>query len=251
MEATKWAEVTRWGKMHAWWLRHPNTDADHLSVLAALSTYANEDGYCEPSQATLAHWLKRSRPWVNRVIAQLVAVGFLEKTTRSRTNGGTTSCRYRLISQAAVVAVTPPVKACDTPRHTCDTNQSDLEQTQNGPRRAQAPTMPADDRDREADQALPADWQPADPIVKRALTLYPNADLLEHTALFVARCRGKGYKVSLDRADDLWLAWLVEDMRVRSHTTGAGKTARNEARFGRFSAWALAAATSTTAPQQL
>jgi hypothetical protein len=115
MQVTNWAEVARWGKVQAWWLRHPDIDADHLSALAALATYADEARYCEPSQATLARWLKRSRPWVNRVIAELVGVRLLEKTTRSRPNGGTTSCRYRLLSQAGVIGANPPGNMCDPP----------------------------------------------------------------------------------------------------------------------------------------
>ena len=38
-------------------------DADRLAVMAALCTYADEAGFCEPSQATLARRLSRSRPW--------------------------------------------------------------------------------------------------------------------------------------------------------------------------------------------
>jgi hypothetical protein len=260
MEATKWVEVTRWGKVHAWWLRHPDTDADHLSVLAALSTYADEDGYCEPSQATLARWLKRSRPWVNRVIAQLVTIGLLEKTARSRANGGTTSCRYRLRSQASVASGTPPVNTYDTPRHTCDTNQVEVKQSQPSAHNTPAPAVQdCYDHDKGGSQLLPSDWRPAEGVVERALALYPDANLIEHTALFVARCRGKGYKVELCRADDLWLAWLVDDMRARSHATAEGRGRRNEGlstsgwrpRFSRFNAWGLAAATVVTRPQQL
>jgi hypothetical protein len=260
MEATKWVEVTRWGKVHAWWLRHPDIDADRLSVLAALSTYADEDGYCEPSQATLARWLKRSRPWVNRVIAQLVGVGLLEKTARSRANGGTTSCRYRLLSQATVASAMPPVNGYDAPRHTCDTNQAEVKQSQVSAHNARAPsTQDCYGYEREVSQLFPADWQPAEGVVERALALYPNANLIEHTALFVARCRGKGYKVEPCRADDLWLAWLVDDMRTRSHATAGKFASRSEnlcsssrgPRFSRLNAWGLAATTVAARPQQL
>ncbi len=85
---TKLRTTTRWGRVPAWWLLHPDVDADRFCVLA---TYADEHGVCVPSQVTLAQRLQRSRPWVNRVVAQLAAAGLLEKVQRSRGNGGTTS----------------------------------------------------------------------------------------------------------------------------------------------------------------
>ncbi len=98
---TEQRSTTRWGRVPAWWLLHPDVDADRFCVLAALATYADEHGVCVPSQATLAQRLHRSRPWVNRVVAQLAAEGFMKKVQRSRGNGGTTSCLYRL-------CLTPP-----------------------------------------------------------------------------------------------------------------------------------------------
>ena len=135
--------TTRWGRVPAWWLLHPSVDADRFCVLAALATYADEHGVCVPSQATLAQHLRRSRPWVNRVVAQLAAAGFLEKTARSRGNGGTTSCLYRLritppdgtaldadapflpeaVQAASDADVTGPMPHTDTPCQAGDTNQ--------------------------------------------------------------------------------------------------------------------------------
>ena len=260
METTSGVEITRWGKVKASWLMHPGIDADHFSVLAALSTYADEEGYCQPSQATLARWLKRSRPWVNRVIGELVEVGLLEKTARNRANGGTTSCRYRLLSQPPVTPTTPCVVVDDTPRHADDTTQADVEQIQERARHAQArANTDMDNSNKEHQSTLPADWRPTEAVMDRALTLYPSANLAEHTALFVARCRGKGYTINPRGADDLWLAWLIEDMRARppaapvdisqrSHSPPrSGRT--DNARFSRFSAWGLAASTPSTIRQ--
>ena len=252
METAKLGEITRWGKVQAWWLRHPGIDADHFSVLAALSTYADAEGYCEPSQATLARWLKRSRPWVNRVIADLVESGLLEKTARRRANGGTTSCRYRLSSQPTVSPATPTVIGGDTPCHTDDRNQFVTKQIQKPAHRAR--THAADDdhyHGEEIPELLPVDWLPSEAAVERALALYPSVNLAEHTALFVARCRGKAYMVKPSGANDLWLAWLIEDNRAFSRVASAGgalksesasqRSRHGEARFSRFTAWALAA----------
>ena len=74
------------GKVPAWWLMHPEIDADRFCVMASLATYACRDGVCDPSQATLARRLKRSRPWVNRVIAELSAAHLLRKVARFRAN---------------------------------------------------------------------------------------------------------------------------------------------------------------------
>jgi hypothetical protein len=148
--------VTRWGKVPAWWLLHPEIDADRFAVLAALATYADENGICEPSQATLAKRLGRSRPWVNRVIADLASVGLLRKTGRSRANGGTTSCRYMLALCPSQTEAFARLAACeaveanasdpvtrqtgeqpfadsetDTPRQRADRNQLFAEQIQN------------------------------------------------------------------------------------------------------------------------
>ena len=256
MEATSGVDITRWGKVKAWWLMHPGIDADHFSVLAALSTYADEEGYCQPSQATLARWLKRSRPWVNRVIGELVEGGLLEKTARSRANGGTTSCRYRLLSQPPVMATTPRVVVDDTPRHADDTTQADVEQIQAHALHAQAhANVEVDSSNKEDQGTLPADWQPTEAAIGRALTLYPSANLAEHTALFVARCRGKAYAINPGGADDLWLAWLIEDMRARPRSAPFGVSQRSQGpprsgrpdntRFSRFAAWGLAASTPT------
>src|SRR5690625_2848241 len=135
--------ITRWARVPAWWLLHPGMNIDRFGVLAALSTYADERGICTPSQGTLARRLKRSRPWVNRVIAELVSLGLIKKRARSRKNGGTTSCEY-VVRFSAEVAADPirsaeaeepcaqwsqaPVSPGDSPCHDGDRNQVDTEQ---------------------------------------------------------------------------------------------------------------------------
>ena len=273
METADLAKVTRWGRTQAWWLMHPAIEADHFCLLAALSTYADEQGYCEPSQATLARWLKRSRPWVNRVIAELVDKELLEKVGRRRDNGGTTSCRYRLLDTppASNGAGTPPVDnttppcpsgdaSCpsdDAPCQSADTNQPVFKQNQHA-RRGRACEEPTRATTEEArDELIDHDWQPSPVAVERASRLCPGEDLEGHTALFVSRCRGKGYRMRPGGEDDLWLAWLIEDRRkaqarparpaLPAHG-GTPSTRKGHAaatgRADRFAAWGLAAASS-------
>ena len=269
--------VTRWGRVPAWWLMHPEIDADRFCVMAAMATYADREGYCDPSQATLARHLRRSRPWVNRVVAELASAGLLRKTARVRANGGTTSCRYRLAmvpsdvvpsgATAPVTAVAEPRPACDSPRHRPDTNQPVVEQSHGARPDARAG---ADLHSAIADAGfatgraearptceVPRGWAPSDEAVAEALRLCPDADLEEHTARFVSRCRAKGYKFARHGIDDAWLAWLLEDrQRARERAQeraalrplpGAGATAHAARSSGlghrhdRFAAWGVAA----------
>lgn len=205
----------RWGRVQAWWMQHPLIDADAWSVMAALATYVDDAGECEPSQATIARWLQRSRPWVNRVIAELVVAGLIQKTGRERPNGGTTSCRYRL-------AMTPPdpghtgdtPRQCDdTPRHGGDRNQRISKHNLNA-RSAGARTnefKEADKAEKEALVAVERDWEPSAGAIAEALRLRPSADIEGHTARFVARCRSKGYRYLASTTDDAWMSWLLED----------------------------------------
>ena len=223
--------VTRWGRVPAWWLMHPGIDADRFCVMAAMATYADREGYCDPSQATLARRLRRSRPWVNRVVAELASAGLLRKTARVRANGGTTSCRYRLAlvpsdvapggADAPVTVAAGPRPADDAPRHRPDTNQPVVEQNHGARPGARAgtdlhsavagPNPTANRAEAEPACEIPRGWRPCEDAIAEALRLCPDADLEEHTARFVSRCRSKGCKFVRSGIDDAWLAWLLED----------------------------------------
>jgi DNA-binding Lrp family transcriptional regulator len=257
--------VTRWGKVPAWWLLHEGIDADRFCLLAAMATYADDEGLCDPSQATLARRLKRSRPWVNRVVARLADEGFLEKTVRARRNGGTTSCLYRLRlapPSSGVAPVTERVAESDSPSHRRDTSQPEAKQIQDSrpaARRAgraheggEAGAPPGTKAELEARREPDRDWLPCEEAVAEALRLCPDADLDEHTARFVSRCRAKGYRYA--RLDDAWLDWLLADRRDERRTAQASAVLGNgarpprrarpgEHRLDRFDAWAAAAAT--------
>ena len=258
--------ITRWGKFPAWWLLHPGTDADRVAVLAALATYADEAGFCEPSQATLARRLGRSRPWANRVVAALAATGLLRKEARSRSNGGMTSCRYQLaltpdqaesfLSQVAgnsVPPVTAPCPAADAPRHHRDTNQVNVEQIHSPRSDTRAPGCAKPGQmDAGDSRVMPEqDWAPPEALVERAVRLCPDTDLDAHTAHFVARCRAKGYRYLPNAMADAWLSWLLEDKRRDARQAARAPSPQLRPSYprspaeraeDRLSAWAAAAA---------
>ncbi len=260
--------ITRWGRLPAWWLLHPGIDADRFCVLAALATYADEDGCCRPSQATLAHHLGRSRPWVNRVVAELARDGFLRKTLRARENGGTTSCLYRLALEPsamhaeAVTTATPPCPERDAPRHGGDGNQTNPDQHTPAPRAQPTPMTACLEDAPTGTGVLPApDWQPSADALARAGRAFPDVPTDEHVPLFVARCRAKGYRYRPGALDDAWLSWFLEDARRdlgrragrrgdpsmpwATHGTGDGRVGRaapSERADARLAAWAAAAA---------
>ncbi|NSW52896.1 MAG: helix-turn-helix domain-containing protein [Anaerolineae bacterium] len=109
-----------------------------LRVLGILCSYADKDGYCYPSQATIAKRLNVSRPAVNRQIQVLEKLGYVEVERRSGKSGGETSCLYRIITpnteleyctedaesqwlpETDRLDVTPPVTSDVTPPVTSD-----------------------------------------------------------------------------------------------------------------------------------
>jgi hypothetical protein len=235
-------------------------DLDRWGVLTTLALYADADGLCYPSQATIARVLKRSRPWVNRVIADLADAGLIRKTARTRTgNGGTTSCEYRLVmdpnerleTHPGVTGGTPGCHADDTPRHPADRTQYKLKHNN-----LARPTMrdPSEitavsDKTNMAREPVPADWTPSANAMERARTLSPDEDLSTHAAMFASRSRAKNYLYATDRIDDAWLAWLAED-RLKHHrkarpdapairAVGLGSSGDPGAK--RYAAWAAAA----------
>lgn len=261
--------VTRHGIVRTWWYLHPAVTGEMWAVLCALATYADAAGYCVPSQATLARHLKMSRPRVNRIIADLCAIELddgrplLEKVARRRPNGGTTSCEYRLrLDPPGVVSETGPVPPPDTPCHGWDRNQTRSEQIQDSHCGARARVRShasigeasgclagAGGGNAGAADMLPRDWRPSPEVQIEARRLYPDVDLEEHAALFVARCRSRGYPVSLATADDMWLSWLIADeRRVRQEAAAAAPRQtrssappKGAAHLDRFAAWAAAA----------
>lgn len=66
-------------------------------VLAALSTYADRDGWCWPSQQTLASDVGTSRRSVRTQLDVLEEAGYVESSRRIRADGSESSKTYRLL----------------------------------------------------------------------------------------------------------------------------------------------------------
>lgn len=236
--------ASRWGKVAAWWQWHPDIDIEILGLLSILATYADDDGYCDPSQKTIAKRAHRCRRSINALIARAEALHprVLIKESRRRSNGGTTSCRYQIVREAPPEfavwfaenrgnkrASTPRNEHAHTPEHegahgvgtdVHTKNQPQLTQNQNTRGEARAGSeKSAQQQERgpvgweTSDSRMPRSWQPCQEVIAEARRLFPAADVAEQTILFVSSCRSKGYSVTPDNADDTWLRWFIEDQR--------------------------------------
>ena len=94
-------------------------------VLVALSNYADEDGYCYPSQARLARDTGQSERSVRRHLAKLEADEWITRSERRRRNGSRTSDAFNLNWAAR--------KRSDCPVVTEPTGQSDWDNRPNCP----------------------------------------------------------------------------------------------------------------------
>jgi DNA-binding Lrp family transcriptional regulator len=92
----------RRGYVLASWLEHPDVDASAFAVLAALATYADQNGLCWPHPKTIAEKLKKSRPWVLAVLNRLVAFGLIERRPR-RVNAREGAWEFVLVGYTAQV----------------------------------------------------------------------------------------------------------------------------------------------------
>jgi len=232
----------RWGRIPAWWLDHPELDADGLAILAALSTYADEAGVCWPSQATLAAKLKRSRPTVNRLLGRLETLGLVVIEHRSGSNGGRLSCRYRLRLTPVAEAAAPPDSGTDSPCPAASQKHHQPEQIPDslrGRKRSEPVAL----------REVPADWAPSDADRGWAAGRFPDADLDRHAELFVRRCQAHGYRYRDIGA--AWRSWLLQDLaperlsaeqRRPPPNKPAPAAARAAEAEQRVSAWASVAA---------
>ena len=259
----------RWGRIPAWWLDHPDLDADGLAVLAALSTYADEAGVCWPSQATLADKLKRSRPTVNRILGRLEALGLVGIEHRRSANGGRLSCRYRLaliasngMQDGAGVDI-PADSSADSPCSATSHEQPEPEQIPDTHHwRADEGTLSAPAGGVEP---VAPDWTP--PLADRqwAAERFPDIDVDGYAERFVQQCRAHGYRYRDPAA--AWRSWLLQDAgrmaqqpaasargqngraaRTSSRTAASGSNAATASAEQRLSAWASVAARLNNTP---
>ncbi|WP_199721035.1 helix-turn-helix domain-containing protein [Azospirillum cavernae] len=218
-------ETARWGRIPAWWLSHPDIDADGLAVLAALSTYANVRGECWPSQATLATALKRSRSTVNRILGHLADAAVIEVEPRKSANGGRLSCLYRLRldpgSGPIVNASAMPVRQRDTavavtdsPCVTARQEQPDSNKPDSlaGRGREGVNAERVEDYPLREPQAVPANWMPSAADLAWARAKHTDIDIDRHVEGFVLRCQAHGYRYRDVGA--AWRSWLLQDVQA-------------------------------------
>lgn len=264
-------DTRRWGRIPAWWLDQPGLDADGFAVLAALATFADEDGLCWPSQSTLAAKLKRSRPTINRIIQGLGDLGLIRVEHRRGRDGARLSCLYRLrftpldeegapaVATTAVTATPRPVPAAD--RDDSQTHTPCPPPSQEQVHFKQIPDSLAKGG-RKAAREVPADWMPNADDLAWAAACHAGIDLGRHVEGFILRCQAHGYRYRDISA--AWRAWLSQDAaagkapvdRNRQSAALAPVASRQEApRFARqampsgacatelrLGAWAAAAA---------
>nr|WP_295833552.1 helix-turn-helix domain-containing protein [uncultured Azospirillum sp.] len=209
------SENGRWGRIPAWWLDHPDLDADGFAVLSALSTYADEHGVCWPSQSTLASKLKRSRPTINRILQRLSDLGLVSIERRSSRDGARLSCRYRLrlvvgpTVKAAVQDVDMDDSLVNAPCSPASHEQLQPEHPDSLAGRGRKPVCAV--AERAAPPAdVPADWMPSADDLLWARTNFGTIDLGRHIEGFLLRCRAHGYRYRDIGA--AWRAWLLQDV---------------------------------------
>jgi len=219
-------------------------DADHVAVLAAMATYIDGEGRCTLSQSKIAELLKRSRPWVNRVIGELSKTGILERTHRTGENNAPLANAYRL-------QLTPPGDApCqvdDTPCHVEDTpcHVGDTKQTLNN-KNTLSPT-PGHARGNVIKIIPDESWRPSTAAIASARRARPDADIetIEMSIThFIAKSIANGYQYDEEKTSYAWLTWFLEDgFRWSAHSkrTASQAARANRAPDDRLVAWGVAA----------
>lgn len=218
-------DTRRWGRIPAWWLDHPGLDADGFAVLAALATFADEDGLCWPSQSTLAAKLKRSRPTINRIIQGLSDIGLVGVEHRRGRDGARLSCLYRLrFTPADAAEESGRESVSSRPVQSADRDDSDMHSpcppaSQEQVHSKQIPDSHATGEHGRA-QTVPEDWMPTADDLAWAKIRHAEIDLGRHVEGFILRCRAHGYRYR--DISSAWRAWLAQDAAA-----GKAPVARN------------------------
>lgn len=124
------------------------TDAQ-LRTLSALGMYADKDGWCFPSQSTLAEDIGKSRQTVNSHIAALVELGYVESHANWKEDGSQTSNSYRLLFDFRQGVSNLDLTGGVKPR--LDTNDPSNDPSNNTGSEGKTPSSAA--------QPLPIEWQ--------------------------------------------------------------------------------------------
>ena len=264
--------------IHDLFFQHPDVGVDEIAVIAVLCLHADATGTCWPSQGLIATLLGKSRPWVCAVIARLVSLGLVEKTDRSRHDGGRRTSLYRLVgptaseprtkSESAAATASNPesslsqgcdgsIQSNDRGSQDADSNKEPKEYIQQDahPEHAHeivsifvhqdvAPVLQVTAPEIRVAITPEPDWQPTDDDLLFGLERFPDADLTAATERFIGRCQAKGYRYfNLSAA---WRVWLAEDQAAAKQEGaarfGRGGGQRPSAAERRYDAWASVAA---------
>jgi hypothetical protein len=220
----------RWGVVRAEWLFHPDVGVDEFALLACLTTYQDKAGFCWPSQSTLAARLKRSRPWIIKVLNRLEELGLIERTRRTRGDGGLRSCLYRIVPSEpaaggkdqddAVLKQSPeqspgmgsPTASLSGSDRDRGCPEGDTNQTQPIQERISLPREGEPASDGVAKQ-VPQGWMPSAEDLAWAAQAHPSIDAAALTEAFITGCRAKGYRY-ID-AGCAWRGWFANQERWR------------------------------------
>ncbi|MAM95691.1 DnaA N-terminal domain-containing protein [Parvibaculum sp.] len=90
----------------------PNLNETCLRVLGQIGTYTDNEGWCFPRQGEIGKVLGIGRPAVNRAVAKLAELGYLEVHPQRRKDGGKAANLYRVVLDPPVNPV--PSEGCET-----------------------------------------------------------------------------------------------------------------------------------------
>jgi hypothetical protein len=99
---------------HVW--RSSPYKGDKLLIHMALADFANDEGFCFPSQRTLAKKARTSEGYVRAVIKQMVKEGHVEIVTAGRGRGNTFEYRLLTLGQETVTEKRVTEKPVSTSR---------------------------------------------------------------------------------------------------------------------------------------
>lgn len=85
-----------------------------LRVLGQIGTYTDNEGWCYPRQGEIGRELGIGRPAVNRAVAKLAELGYLEVHPQRRKDGGRAANLYRVVLDPPV-EISAPAERQTTP----------------------------------------------------------------------------------------------------------------------------------------
>src|SRR5579859_1653298 len=235
--------------------------SNQVAVLIAMFGHADRrTGTLRVRQSTLATYFGKSRPWVNGVISELIAMEAI--SSDAHFGRGRAGASERGLQEANEYKVLLPefFQATREPDEIVGVGQGSDTRCQRGDTHVGAPqqihaqqqgnlSSPAR---RDVDRVdVAEDWCPTAETVEWILSRRPDLDIPSFQALFVSSCRANGYRYK--DPDAGFRQWAIEDLlRNRSRSnSNVGRADTVERRSGRrsnadaavssFDAWAMVA----------